>query len=84
MGQNHYVRWKDREVQYRGKNDIHAPVTRGLVCSGCGSDRYFDFAIIKGCLVQAVKCGPQCTGAVGPSCDCACAGSNHGANHVRL
>lgn len=27
------------------------------------------------------KCGPKCTSALGPSCDCECGGKNHGADH---
>lgn len=27
------------------------------------------------------ECGVKCTSALGPSCDCTCAGKNHGADH---
>lgn len=26
-------------------------------------------------------CGPKCTSALGPNCDCVCGGRNHGADH---
>lgn len=27
-------------------------------------------------------CGGRCISAIGPSCDCSCGGSNHGAGHL--
>jgi hypothetical protein len=27
------------------------------------------------------ECGPRCTSAIGPSCDCKCNGRNHGQDH---
>ncbi len=32
--------------------------------------------------VSATKCGPKCTGAIGPACDCECGGENHGGGHA--
>jgi hypothetical protein len=31
--------------------------------------------------VTRTECGPRCTGAVGPACDCKCGGANHGGGH---
>ncbi len=31
--------------------------------------------------VPEVRCGGSCRNAVGPACDCSCAGANHGINH---
>lgn len=27
------------------------------------------------------KCGPRCTSALGPTCDCVCGGKSHGEDH---
>jgi hypothetical protein len=27
------------------------------------------------------QCGPKCTSALGPTCDCVCGGRSHGADH---
>lgn len=31
--------------------------------------------------VTAHQCGPRCTSALGPACDCTCGGREHGADH---
>ena len=38
-------------------------------------------AVVVGYMDERVRCGALCRNAVGPSCDCACGGANHGANH---
>lgn len=49
-----------------------------LDCEACGT-RYMESKVIKG--VKSDKpCDARCMGAVGPACDCSCAGANHGQN----
>lgn len=31
--------------------------------------------------VSRTECGPRCTSAIGPACDCKCGGENHGSAH---
>lgn len=50
-----------------------------LPCPTCKRERSAD--PVKG-RVTGTKCGPRCTGAVGPACDCQCGGANHGADHL--
>lgn len=45
------------------------------VCSGAATVK-----TIRGVLVADKACNARCMGATGPSCECSCAGQNHGAN----
>jgi hypothetical protein len=78
-----YVETSRGNASYRDRYDLARILTNGFQCAGCGGTR-FDFNIIRGSFSEAVKCGPRCTGAVGPSCECACGGENHGAGHAAL
>lgn len=50
---------------------------------GChlGAKRWQGWAEIVGTYRPEVTCGARCTNAIGPSCDCSCAGAAHGAGH---
>ena len=37
---------------------------------------------VEGKLNREVKCDARCMNAVGPSCECSCAGANHGGKRV--
>lgn len=50
---------------------------RCLACKGrCEASE------IYGRYIAEMVCGSKCTGAVGPSCDCSCAGKNHGGKYA--
>ncbi|MEU0207361.1 hypothetical protein [Streptomyces canus] len=49
-------------------------------CPACGSTTV-RAAIIKGTLNESKRCDARCLGARHASCDCSCAGKNHGAGH---
>ena len=49
-------------------------------CPGCGRERRV--VTIKG-RVSEKPCSEKCLAAVGPNCECACGGANHGAGHGR-
>lgn len=49
-------------------------------CPVCGSTRV-NVNLVKGTYIADKTCGARCMNAVGPDCECSCAGENHGANH---
>lgn len=65
-----------RESSYRDRHDLRSTVMYGKRCE-CGAS--LDFKIVEGTFTESVKCGARCRNAVGPACDCACAGENHSA-----
>lgn len=71
IGEGHPIHIRDRyaleSVLYR-----HAGT-----CPTCGNSA--TVKPIRGVHVEDKACGPRCMGATGPSCDCSCAGQNHGA-----
>lgn len=84
MSQRFYVvEQSGRRWSYRGVNEIGYHLGRGFSCDSCGSDRY-TFKIVDGRYSAGTECGPRCTNAVGPSCDCKCGGDNHAAGHGSL
>jgi hypothetical protein len=52
---------------------------RPAVTCTCGAT--VKLAVVQGWESPDVKCGALCRNATGPSCDCSCAGANHGSNH---
>lgn len=70
-------------VAYRDRYDLARIVLRGFTCAGCGGHAA-TFKVIQGRFTEAVKCGPKCRGAVGPSCDCQCGGQNHASAHAAI
>lgn len=46
-------------------------------CPECGTKLYGK--VIDGRHSEKMLCGPRCLAAKGPSCECSCAGENHGA-----
>jgi hypothetical protein len=74
---------------------IMAPTAAALRCEGGIAGKVFIRCTTAGCLgqrygvacrrimgrVTETVCGPKCTSAVGPACDCQCGGEHHGANH---
>lgn len=50
-----------------------------LNCKGCGAPKYA--TRVAGVFNAAVKCGARCMSATGTTCECSCAGKNHGGNH---
>ena len=49
-----------------------------LRCSEDGCNRAMRAVVIEGRYSDRIKCGPRCQSAIGPSCECACGGENHG------
>lgn len=53
-----------------------------IPCPNCrnssGGPRYVAARMVVGRMAEQVSCGARCTNAVGPNCDCSCAGKNHG------
>jgi hypothetical protein len=56
--------------------------TRGTNGNGTARRAWVQVKRIRGTFSETVQCGDRCTNAVGPSCDCHCAGTNHGAGHT--
>lgn len=50
-----------------------------LDCRGCGLPRYA--SLVQGKYNPDKKCNARCLSATGTSCECSCAGKNHGAGH---
>lgn len=72
-----------RPVGYRDRAGLAAAVLRSFTCTACGGSSA-EFIVVRGRVVESVKCGPKCRGAVGPSCDCSCGGDNHGSGHASI
>lgn len=74
----HARRWTDAQ-----RADAVAPWDHskhgGTACPVC--DVCVKFAPIR-VRVTRTDCGPRCTSAMGPSCDCTCGGANHAADHA--
>jgi hypothetical protein len=72
-----------REISLgRGYDTKHALAAYvGSVCRACGAAYSYKINVVKGVLVESKPCGSRCMGATGPSCECSCAGANHGAGH---
>lgn len=75
-----YVETGRGPIAVRDQRELAATVERDAVCTGCGQTR-LDYLPIRGVHVESVTCGRRCTSAVGPSCDCSCAGANHARDH---
>ncbi len=49
-------------------------------CAGCSGWHYAERMIKRPSSPSGHVCGGKCRAARGPSCECSCGGSNHGAN----
>ena len=47
----------------------------------CPAGHAVEFKAVRGTITEQ-KCGARCMSSTGPSCECACGGKNHGANHA--
>ncbi len=70
-------------ASYRDRYDLARMLTSHFECGDCGGAGA-TFDVVKGSFSEAVKCGARCRGAVGPACDCHCAGENHAGGHSAL
>lgn len=50
-----------------------------MACPVCNATAQFAPIRVK---VTETECGPRCTSALGPTCDCKCGGANHAADHA--
>ncbi|ASR85785.1 hypothetical protein SEA_EDUGATOR_88 [Mycobacterium phage Edugator] len=66
-------------IFYSGSNGNQLEAA-GLFCND--HRRYLTWDQLRGRVKPDRKCNGVCMGAVGPSCDCACGGENHGRNHI--
>lgn len=66
-------------IFYRGGNEDELR-SIGAWCPE--HDTFLDWNQLTGRTRPDKECNGVCMGAVGPSCDCACGGENHGMNHV--
>jgi hypothetical protein len=69
-----------REVIYYGGHNEKPLREAGLWCDE--HNTFLKFDQLKGKLNRDKECNAVCMAGVGPSCDCACGGENHGKNHV--
>jgi hypothetical protein len=61
-------------------------VSWSLACPTCQTETHWathgiGLKKIDGYLNEGKKCDARCTSATGPTCECQCAGENHGADH---
>lgn len=66
-------------IHYRGGNENEL---RSIGCWCEEHNTYLRWNPLRGKFSPNKECNGVCMGAVGPSCDCACGGENHGKNHV--
>lgn len=57
--------------------EMNNPVNRACPCGALRVKT----SVVVGRLSET-KCDPRCTSALSGSCDCSCAGKNHGADHL--
>ena len=74
----HSARWTgdEREAALAPWGSSKYGATACPVCDVC-----VRFVPVKSKTTET-ECGPRCTSAVGPSCDCKCGGENHAADHA--
>lgn len=51
-----------------------------MVCPGCGMAR--SAVAVRGKFSAKHECNAKCMGSRGTTCECSCAGKNHGASHA--
>ncbi|MBB3752579.1 hypothetical protein FHT44_005091 [Mycolicibacterium sp. BK634] len=73
--------WKSVSIFYGGHNGAEL-VAAGMWCAD--HQRHLTWNQLQGRVNPDKECNGVCMGAVGPSCDCACGGENHGTNHVGI
>ena len=66
-------------IYYQGGNEKELR-NAGIWCND--HDTFIVFNQLKAKLNRDKECNGVCMAGVGPSCDCACGGENHGKNHV--
>jgi hypothetical protein len=62
-----------------GPSAVTVPCPTG--CQYYSDPRMITCKRVQGSLNEGIKCGAKCVNATGPSCECSCAGANHGAMH---
>lgn len=67
---------RERTIRFERDTEraLHSP------CPACGSTSV-RVAIVKGSLDESKRCDGRCLSARHASCECSCAGRNHGAGH---
>lgn len=68
------------EVHYTANGWTNCFGMIALVCPGCGMARAAE--PVRGKYSAKHKCGARCLSATGTTCECSCAGKNHGAGHA--
>jgi hypothetical protein len=63
-------------AQPKGEPAQATPGSIVLDCRGCGRPRYAK--LVRGIYNPEVACSPRCMSATGTTCECSCAGKNHG------
>lgn len=69
------------EVIFYGGHNEAALKAAGLWCNDHALG-FLKFDQLKGRYSAEKVCNGVCMAGVGPSCDCACGGENHGKNHI--
>ncbi len=69
-----------REVVYYQGGNEKALRTAGIWCDE--HNTFLKFDQLKGRTNTEKTCNGVCMAGIGPSCDCACGGENHGKNHL--
>lgn len=71
--------WKEEYGTYTA----HVPQVRQLPAVICPThNRPLRWDRVEGRVSESRKCDPRCTGAIGPNCECACGGANHGCDNL--
>lgn len=67
------------EIWYRGGNENEL---RSIGCWCNEHNTWLEWNQLKGRVNREKECNGVCMAGVGPSCDCACGGENHGKAHI--
>ena len=68
------------EVIFYGGHNEKVLRDAGMWCDA--HNTWLVFNQLKGRVNRDKECNGVCMAGVGPSCDCACGGENHGKNHI--
>jgi hypothetical protein len=76
--QGHVTRHTDAEVEEAHAAHPNYCTKYGYTICHCNGTAKFTPIVAK---TTRTECGPRCTGATGPACDCKCGGENHAGGH---
>lgn len=76
-----YDRWGNKGQPVYTPSSLYSPRSKSSLCPKCGGNNTRS-DLINGKFSAKQPCNARCTSALGPDCECQCAGENHGIDHL--